>query len=107
MLLKWTKTSSPSGLTMNPNPFFVSNHLTGPVGMEVPPRTKQLHIISDGPGRCQDQDRPLHTRDVLSGVARSEFVMPLQFSPPATGSAIPTARARPMICAHNSNGDQQ
>src|SRR5687767_14084021 len=38
MLLKWTKTSSPSGETMNPNPFFESNHLTGPRGMTVLPK---------------------------------------------------------------------
>src|SRR4051794_20322262 len=46
MLLKWTKTSLPSGLMMNPNPFFESNHLTLPVGITfshkcspvVPPR---------------------------------------------------------------------
>src|SRR5262249_44529969 len=37
MVLKWTKTSFPSALSKNPNPFFQSNHLTVPVGITVLP----------------------------------------------------------------------
>src|SRR5687767_11688292 len=50
MLLKWTKTSSPSGETMKPNPFFESNHLTGPRGMTVLPN-REMRRATAGRGQ--------------------------------------------------------
>jgi hypothetical protein len=74
MLLKCTNTSCPDGPTMNPNPFFESNHLTGPVGIrssQTIPELLSIHPF-DMPARprpmLRDADA-VNRRKLLQAVA--------------------------------------
>src|SRR3712207_6208808 len=61
MLLKWTKTSLPSGLMMKPKPFFESNHLTLPVGI-ASSHTKRRPRALDVPDETCDERRQREER---------------------------------------------
>lgn len=73
---KWTKTSSPPGCSMNPNPFLVSNHFTTPFAAKIVALlfetvfTAAFDIINQF--RCQDfyvsQKPSLPFRDRLSSL---------------------------------------